>query len=133
LNKLEKRGASVERKTSTLLHKKNDLTKFELFIKNREEEDCAAWNFNNALYHLKKIGMKAKTEKILLNAHKNNEFVIDYMLGIKKMPKEQPQHIGRGDENEAIAYVFDTWKLWNKTEGAFDWLYEFKQKRLKTN
>ncbi len=118
---------------STLLLGKDDLTRFELFIKNSEEENCAVWNFNNALYNFKKIGKKTKTEKILLNAYKSNEFVIDYMLGIKKMPKEQPQYIGRGDENEAIAYAFDTWKLWDKTEGAFDWLYEFKQKRLKMN
>jgi len=118
---------------STLLLEKDDLTKFELFIKNSEEENCAVWNFNNALYNFKKIGKKAKTEKILLNAYKNNEFVIDYMLGIKEMPKEQPQYIGRGDENEAIAYVFDTWELWDKTKEAFDWLYEFKQKRLKMN
>jgi len=117
---------------STLLLGKDDLTEFELFIKNREE-DCAVWNFNDTLYNFKKFGKKAKTEKILLNAYKSNEFVIDYMLGIKKMPKEQPQYIGRGDENEAIAYVFDTWKLWDKTEGAYDWLYEFKQKRLKMN
>jgi len=118
---------------STLLLGKDDLTKFELFIKNNEEEDCAVWNYNNALYSFKKIGRKAKTDKVLLNAYKSNEFVSDYLLGIKKMPNEQPQYIGRGDENEAIAYVFDTWKIWNNTEGAFDWLYDFKQKRLKMN
>jgi len=118
---------------STLLLEKDDLTKFELFIKNNEEEDCAVWNFNNALYNFKKFGNRAKSDKILLNAHKSNEFVIDYMLGIKKMPNEQPQYIGRGDENEAIAYVFGNWKIWDNTEGALDWLYEFKQKILKMN
>ncbi len=118
---------------STLLLSKNDLTKFELFIKNSEDEDCAVWNYNNALYSFKKIGRTAKTEKILKDAYKSNEFVIDYMLGIKKMPDEQPQYIGRGDENEAISYVNDSWIIWNKTEGAFDWLYEFKQNRLNMN
>lgn len=118
---------------STLLLSKNDLTKFELFIKNSEDEDCAVWNYNNALYSFKKIGRTAKTEKILKDAYKSNEFVIDYMLGIKKMPDEQPQYIGRGDENEAISYVNDSWIIWNKTEGAFDWLYEFKMNRLNMN
>jgi len=118
---------------STLLLEKDDLNKFELFIKNSEEENCAVWNFNNALYRFKKFGNKANTDKILLNTHKSNEFVIDYMIGIKKMPNEQPRYIGRGDENEAIAYVFGNWKIWNNTEGALDWLYEFKQKRLKMN
>ena len=118
---------------STLLLSKDDLTNFELFIKNSEDEDCAVWNYNNALYSFKKLGRTAKTEKMLMTAYKSNEFVIGYMLGIKKIPKEQPQNIGRGDENEAISYVNGSWTIWDKTAGAFDWLYEFKQNRLKMN
>lgn len=118
---------------STLLLSKDDLTKFELFIKNNEDEDCAVWNYNNALYSFKKLGRTAKTENILMKAYKSNKFVIDYMLGIKKMPIKQPQYIGIGDENEAISYVIDVWSIWNKTNGALDWLYYFKQKRLKMN
>jgi len=114
---------------STLLLGKDDLTKFELFIKNSEDEDCAVWNYNNALYSFKKLGRTTKTEKKLLDAYKSNEFVIDYMLGMKKMPDELPQYIGRGDENEAISYVNGSWTIWDKTEGAFDWLYDFKQKK----
>ena len=118
---------------STLLLSKNNLTKFELFIKNNEKEDCAVWNYNNALYHFKKYGQTEKSDKVLLEAYKSNEYVIDYMLGIKKMPDEQPQYIGRGDENEAISYVNDAWTVWDKTPEALDRLYEFKQKRLKMN
>ena len=118
---------------STLLLGKSDLTKYKLFIENHEEEDCAVWNYNNALYHLKKYGQTAKSDKALLKAYKSNKYVIDYMLGIKEMPNELPQYMGRGDENEAILYVNDAWNIWNKTESAFDWLYKFKQKRLKMN
>lgn len=118
---------------STLLLSKDDLTKFELFIENNEVEDCAVWNYNNALYKFKKIGRTTESEKELQQAYNSNEFVIDYMLGYKEMPKEQPQYIGRGDENEAISYINGAWSIWDKTEGAFDWLYEFKQKRLKMN
>lgn len=118
---------------STLLLSKNDLTKFEKFIKESEDEDCAVWNYNNALYSFKKLGRTVKSEKKLLQAYKSNEFVIDYMLGNKKMPKEQPQYIGLGDENEAISYVNGAWIIWDKTDEAFDWLYEFKQKRLNMN
>jgi len=116
---------------STLLLGKNDLTKFKLFIENSEEEDCAVWNYNNALCHFKKYRQTAKSDKELLKAYKSNEYVIDYMLGIKKMPDEQPQYIGRGDENEAISYVNGAWSIWDKTPEALDWIYEFKQKRLK--
>ena len=118
---------------STLLLSKNDLTKFQSFIENSEEEDCAVWNYNNALYQFKKSGQSANSDKELLKAYTSNEYVIDYMLGVKKMPKEQPQYIGRGDENEAISYVNGAWPIWDKTDEAFDWLYEFKQKRLKMN
>lgn len=118
---------------SSMLLGKEDLTKYERFLKNSEEEDCAVWNFNNALYHFKKYRANAKTEKTLVKAHKRNGFVIDYLLGIKELPDQPPQYIGRGDENEAIAYVFDTWKIWRDTENAFNWLFEFKRKLLKIN
>lgn len=118
---------------STLLLGKDDLTKFELFMKSREKEDCAVWNYNNALYHFKKYGRTVKSNKELLKAYRSNEFVIDYMLGVEQMPDEQPQYIGIGDENEAISYVFGNWKIWNNTEGAFDWLYDFRQERLNMN
>ena len=118
---------------STLLLSKNDLTKFQSFIENSEEEDCAVWNYNNALYQFKKSGQSANSDKELLKAYTSNEYVIDYMLGVKEMPKEQPQYVGRGDENEAISYVNGAWTVWDKTDEAFGWLYEFKQKRLKMN
>jgi tetratricopeptide (TPR) repeat protein len=118
---------------STLLLGKDDLIKFELFIKNNDDENCAVWNYNNALYSFKKLGKTAKTEKILLKAFNSNEFVIEYLLGLKKMPDELPEYIGRGDENEAVSYVYGSWQIWDNTEGAFDWLYEFKQNRLKIN
>lgn len=81
---------------STLLLSKNNLTKFELFIKNNEEEDCAVWNYNNALYHFKKYGQSAKSDKVLLKAYNSNEYVIDYMLGIKKMP---PNNLNISEED----------------------------------
>jgi len=118
---------------STLLLSKKDLTKFQAFIKNNEQEDCAVWNYNNALYHFKKSGQTPTSDKELLKAYKSNEFVIDYMLGIKEMPDELPQYIALGDENEAISYVVGAWTVWEETEKALDWLYEFKKKRLKMN
>jgi len=113
---------------STLLLSKKDLSGFETFIDNAEEENSAVWNYNNALYHFKKSGQTTKSEKELLKAYKSNEFIIDYMLGIKDMPKELPQYVGIGDENEAVSYVSRAWLIWEKTEGAFEWLYKFKQK-----
>ncbi len=118
---------------STLLLSKKELSKFETFINSNEKEDCAVWNYNNALFLFKKYGQTAKSDKELTKAYKSNKFVIDYLLGIKEMPDDLPQYIGLGDENEAIAYVNRAWIIWKKTKGALDWLYEFKLKRLKFN
>lgn len=115
---------------STVLLEKGDLARFELFTKSIEDEDCAVWNYNNALYHFKKFGNTAKTKRVLRFAYKSNRFVIDYLLGIKKMPDTPPQYIGIGDENEAVSYVYNTWSIWDKTEGVFDWLYGFKKKQF---
>lgn len=118
---------------STLLLSKKDLTEFQSFIESNDAEDCAVWNYNNALYHFKKSGSTKESEKALLKAYKGNKHVIDYMLGIKDMPNELPQYIGRGDENEAIFYVNTSWAIWDGTDGALDRLYEFSQKRLRLN
>lgn len=116
---------------STFLLTKSDLSKFEKFIEKNDDENCAVWTYNNALYSFKKFGQTIKSQKALLEAYKSNKFVIDYMLGYKELPKQQPEYIGRGDENEAVSYVSGSWPIWDKTKGALDWLYEFKYKNLK--
>ena len=68
-----------------------------------------------------------------MQAYNSNKFVIDYLLGIKEIPKKQPQYIGMGDEDEAVSYVIGAWGIWEETNEAFDWLYEFRQKMLKMN
>lgn len=115
---------------STILLGKNDLAKYNSFM-GAYQEDCAVMKYNNALYHFKKSGPSTKSEKELAKAFRSNQHVIDYMLGIKELPSQQPQYVGRGDENEAVAYVSDAWKIWEKSADALDWLYAFKQKRIK--
>ncbi len=118
---------------STVLLGKKDLSDYESFIKNHEEEDCALWHYNNALYHFKRLGQSAKSDNELLKAYENNKYVLDYLLGIKELPKELPHFIGRGDEDEAVAYVIDAWATWGKTDGALQWIHEFVMERRKMN
>lgn len=113
---------------STLLLSTNDLIKFKVFIKSSEEEDSAVWTYNIALYRYKNTGQSARSDRALQEAYKSNKHVIDYMLGVKELPEQQPRYVGRGDENEAVAYVNGSWKIWNDTPGALDWLYLFKLK-----
>lgn len=114
---------------STILLGKKDLSDYESFIKKFDGEDSALWHYNNALYHFKKMGKSAKSDNELLKAYKNNPYVMEFMLGLKELPEEMPQFIGRGDENEAAAYIFDAIHTWGKTNGALDWMYEFLMER----
>jgi tetratricopeptide (TPR) repeat protein len=116
---------------SSLLLGKTDLSKFQHFIKTWEKENCAVWNYNAALYQFKKTGITTLSERELVKAFKQNRFVLDYLLGIKKLPKALPEYIGRGDENEAVAYVNSSWEIWRNTKGALEWLYSFKAKGMK--
>ena len=118
---------------STVLLGKKDLSDYESFIKNHPDEDCALWHYNNALYHFKKQGKSVKSNQALLKAYKFNPHVVDYMLGLKEIPDEPPHFIGRGDENEAIAYIFDAIHTWGKTNGALDWMFEFVRERRNKN
>ena len=118
---------------STILLGKIDLSDYESFIKKYEGEDSAVWLYNNALYHFKKMGKSAKSDTELMKAYKFNPYVMEFMLGLKELPKEMPQFIGRGDENEAAAYIVDAIHTWGKTEGALDWMFEFLMERKKVN
>ena len=118
---------------STILLSKKDLSDYESFIKKFDDDDSAVWFYNNALYQFKKMGKSTKSEKELMKAYKFNPHVMEFMLGLKELPEEMPQFIGRGDQNEAAAYIFDAIHTWGKTDGALDWMYEFLMERRKAN
>lgn len=104
---------------------------YKSLSKRYKEDVVANWAYNNALYSFMSNGNSAKTKKLLKKAYDTNPFVIDYLIGIKEMPDELPSYIGIGDENEAIAYVFDHWDLWENTVSALDWIYEFYSKQAR--
>ena len=118
---------------ATILLSKKDLSDYESFVKKYEGEDSALWHYNNALYHFKKMGKSAKSDGELMNAYKFNPYVMEFMLGLKELPDEMPQYIGRGDENEAAAYIYDAIHTWGKTDGALNWMYEFLMERKNVN
>lgn len=118
---------------ATILLSKKDLSDYESFVKKYEGEDSALWHYNNALYHFKKMGKSAKSDRELMKAYKFNPYVMEFMLGLKELPDEMPQYIGRGDENEAAAYIYDAIHTWGKTDGALNWMYEFLMERKNVN
>jgi tetratricopeptide (TPR) repeat protein len=118
---------------STLYLRTNDFKNFHNLNKRYDEYGNAVSNFNIALSQFKQEKQSEISNKLLTEAHNKNNFVIDLLLGNKKMPKKQPDYIGIGDNNEAVAYVYGNYQLWEETQGAFEWIYNFKQKRLKMN
>ncbi len=115
---------------SILLLGKDDLTEYESFMKEWDFGDYAIGNYNNALYSFKKFGRSIKTDALLLKAYESNPFVIGYILDMDRLPDEPPEYIVKGRENEAIAYVFDSWRIWHNTKGVIEWLKDFKEKLL---
>lgn len=112
---------------TTALLEQNYFEKYLSLYEEYSGDPSASWRYNFALYHFKKEGNSVRSKEALQDAFESNEYVMNYMLGFKKMPKNPPDYIGMGDKNEAIAYVFDAGALWDGTEGAFEWLYAFKR------
>jgi hypothetical protein len=50
--------------------------------------------------------------------------VISYLTGKKRLPAQQPDYYGFGDENEAIIYVSEHLPLWQKINGLLEWIKE---------
>jgi len=133
LNRMDNQG--IRYLLAPLLLRNDDLSEYEEFMESVESENCAVYNFTNALYKFKKLGKCAKSDNELKKANKQNKYVLDYMIGIKEIPQEMPQFMSLGSENEAIIYIYDNFGLWIETQDAIPWIMEFKfnllQKKLK--
>lgn len=80
------------------------------------DEASATFLFSEALLNFKEKGITKNGIEMLRDAHDSNPYVIDYLLGEKRIPRERPSYVGFGDEMEAIAYVQDNVELWNGAE-----------------
>jgi len=116
---------------STLLLEENRLEKFENLNNHYSDDASASFAFNNVIFLYKKEGASQKTFRALQKAYNANKFVVNYLLGYKKMPKRLPEYIGFGDENEAVMYKYDSGSLW-KDKSLLSWLKESKEKFKKT-
>lgn len=117
----------------TLLLEQQRYDEYDKLYKEFEDEGSAHWCFNYALYLFMRHGETKQSDRALQEAFEENKYVIDYLLGIKKLPKTLPAYMGIGDRDEAVHYVADSWRLWGKTDRALEWLLKFKQRRLRVN
>ncbi len=87
-----------------------------------KDEIMATWSYSRVLLDFRKSGDSPVAARSLAAAIEENPHVPAYLLGRKKMPATQPDYIGFGDENEAVAYADRARPAWVKTEGALEWL-----------
>ena len=87
-----------------------------------EQDDSAAWVYSAALLAFRSEGDSAGAQKVLAAAQSVNKFVPAYLLNAKPLPRELPEYIGRGDDDEAISYAATYLPGWKATPGAIQWL-----------
>ncbi len=94
------------------------------------EDKSATWAYSHALLHFREEGEGEGAEQSLRQALDTNPYIPFYLLGLWELPDELPTTIGRGDENEAIIYAVESWRSWEKTTGALEWLARVLMKRI---
>jgi tetratricopeptide (TPR) repeat protein len=85
-------------------------------------DGSAPWTYSRALLAFRRGGENAASRAALAQARARNPHVCAYLLGAKKLPRDLPEYIGIGDENEAVIYVAEHHGAWKASAGALEWL-----------
>lgn len=86
------------------------------------EEDMAMWTWPIALAAFRRTGDTPESREALRQAIESNPHVPKYLTGERKMPKQQPQYYGAGDQDEAVLYVAEFGLSWVDTPNVLEWL-----------
>jgi tetratricopeptide (TPR) repeat protein len=93
----------------------------ELLIR-YEDDSSAEWAYSKTLAAFRKSGDSAEANRLLKKAIKVNKHVPDYLLGHKQLPRDLPEYVSRGGEDEAVGYTAGNRRVWLNTPGAVSWL-----------
>ncbi len=86
------------------------------------DDGSALWIYAQALYHFRLNSATREASAFLSIGIMRNPAVVDYLLGTRELPGDEPQEIGPGKENEAVWCAWHLAPTWRRTEGALDWL-----------
>ncbi|MDR0912982.1 MAG: DUF6398 domain-containing protein [Methanobrevibacter sp.] len=106
----------------------NKLTEAEGLIELFDEEYSAEWAYSELLLNIKQKEDEEYIKHLYDEAIEVNKYVVDYLIGKKKLPKMAPQFYSPGDESEAEEYLRFAYKIWKEDKIAMDTL-----KKLSTN
>ncbi len=96
-------------------------TETEQLLAAYPSDPVAMWRFTRALFLYHKEGASQQATVQLREALEFNPHVPDYLLGLKRIPRERSPYIGFGDETEAAEYAAEASHLWIREPGAIDW------------
>lgn len=101
---------------------RNDLTALRRLIDMYPDDESAAWRYSRVLVLYQSEGDTLVARQALREAHQTNPYVLDYLLGRKKLPRALPETIEPGSVEEAVDYVSVARPYWKNTPGALRWL-----------
>jgi tetratricopeptide (TPR) repeat protein len=88
------------------------------------DDISATWPYTRALARFRRLGPGRQADAALRKALQANPFVPLHLLGARPLPKQLPECVGIGDEDEAVTYVAQAGLAWLETPGAADWLVD---------
>jgi tetratricopeptide (TPR) repeat protein len=89
-----------------------------------KDDIMAEWLYTRALLSFVKTGASPKAGKELKAALERNAFAPEYLAGKKSIPRNLPNRITSGGEDEGYCYADRYLKIWESVPGAIDWLKE---------
>lgn len=100
------------------------LDRAEKLMQQFDMEDSASFCYDRVVLSYLKNGYLGDLDTLYKQAKRSNPHVPAYLLGKKRLPKQRPQYIGIGDENEAIEYALSHQLLWSNRNlsGLKDWM-----------
>ena len=94
----------------------------EQLLEAYKDDDSVEWAYTQALLAFRREGDSERARRALTAAAKLNAHVPDYLARVKPMPREAPDYITFGGEDEAICYAAQFLPAWKETQGAAAWL-----------
>ncbi len=101
----------------------NQLKQAEQLLKKYGKGEAAtAFAYDQIILEYKKNGITSQLNMLYRAARGVNKHVPDYLLGLKRLPHNLPDFVGRGDSNEAIEYVIMHSRLWASAPDLLKWM-----------
>lgn len=94
----------------------------QLLKKHGKGEAATAFAYDQIILEYKKNGITSQLKMLYRAARGVNKHVPDYLLGLKRLPHNLPDFVGRGDSNEAIEYVIMHSRLWASAPDLLKWM-----------